>query len=35
MTSKLLKKAQTTEVSWIGGYKVAKIKIIDREKKEA
>jgi hypothetical protein len=35
ITRKLLKKNQTKDISWVGGYKVAKIKVIDRDKKQA
>jgi hypothetical protein len=33
ITTKLMKKRQTKDVSWFGGFKVAKIKVIDRDKK--
>ena len=34
VTNKLMKKNQLKDVSWYGGYKVAKIKVIEKERKE-
>ena len=34
VTNRLMKRALTKDISWYGGYKVAKIKVIDSVKKD-
>jgi hypothetical protein len=34
ITNKLMKKRATKDISWYGGFKVAKIKVIDGPKKK-